>query len=153
MQFCMLVWCGFFMYPELLSPFVSLCRPPNARLLSSTSVCPRRLSCCVQSVVSVSYSDTHLQCCSISCAVIMSSTCVPACLACLLLLLSRQCMSSTSCKNIQLQNCTSVSPLGCPFPKANIVHPFPNNYALVKVAGTRISSHIISVVFPFINTV
>ena len=123
------------MYPELLSPCVSLCRIPNAHLLCSTSVCPRHLSCCVQSVVSVSYPDAHLQCCGISCVVIMSSTYVPACLSCPLLLMSRQYMSSTSCKNIQLQNLTSRSPLGCAFPETNIVHPFPNNYALVKVAG------------------
>jgi hypothetical protein len=140
------------MYSELLSPCVSLCSVPNAHLLSSTSVCPRHLSCCEQSVVFVSYPETHLQCRSISCVVIMSSTYVPAYLTCLLLLMSRQYVSSTSCNNIQLQNFKSGSPQGCPFPETNVMHLFPNKFDLVKVAGTRISSHIISVVFPIINT-
>jgi hypothetical protein len=123
------------MYPELLSPCVCLCRIPNTHLLSSTSVFARYLSCCVQPVVSFSYRDAHLQCCGINSVVIMSSTYVPACWSCLLLLMSRQYMSSASCKNIQLQNFTSGSLLGCPFPETNIVHPFSSNYALVKVAG------------------
>jgi len=131
------VWCGVvvLMYPELLSPCVSLYHVPSAHLMSSTGVCRRLMSCCVQSVVSVSHPDTHLQCCSIS-SVIMSSTYIPACLTYLLLPISRQYMSSTSCKNIQLQNLKSGSPLGCaPFLKPILCILFQIAMLWLKLLG------------------
>jgi len=135
------------MYREFLSPCVSLSRIGNAHLLSSSSVCPRHLSCCVQSVVAVSYPDTHLQCCSI-----MSSVYVPPCLSCLLFLMSRQCMSSTSCKKIF--SCRTLQRghhWVAPFLKPIWCIRFKITMLWFKVAGTRISSHIISVVFPIIK--